>query len=315
MREWSEAHSSWRDAPCTVIFAHSMGNLILAGALDRGLCELSSQTWWFAIGAPWLGTASADSIPELCRHPDVANHIHDQQPPPGRPQSRPPQPPPPSIPPPKLSGPEPRIDSAESETPQRSHASESPSPHPPPRHHPPSPPPPATPPPSSPSAMPPPPAPPPPDLPLAPVLRELARREGYCEGAGGTASPAYASLSTRNPSISRAARWRARVNGSMCGTSAFGLWSIYSLEMQALEQWVGFGQPNDGVVPAASCAAPDGAEAGSIPTMSQYTAGVNHYDLTCRNGDGWWGDDRRPCAWYLARASEAAAAAGLGMYG
>jgi hypothetical protein len=42
----------------------------------------------------------------------------------------------------------------------------------------------------------------------------------------------------------------------MCGTSAFGLWSINSLEMQALEQWVGFGEPNDGVVPAAPCCAP-----------------------------------------------------------
>jgi hypothetical protein len=104
----------------------------------------------------------------------------------------------------------------------------------------------------------------------------------------------------------------------MCGTSAFGLWSIDSLQMQALDDWVRFGQPNDGVVPTANCDAPAGAEVGYSPAMSRYAAEVNHYDLTCRNGDGWWGDNRRPCAWYVARASEAAAAAaaaGLGMYG
>ena len=145
------------------------------------------------------------------------------------------------------------------------------------------------------------------------LLPFAARREGCCEGAGGSVSPAYASLFRTHPGLDRVARWRERVNGSMCGDSAFGLWSVNSLEMKALAQWVNFGAASDGVVPTALCDAYQGPQAEHAPTASRYTAGVNHYDLTCRNGDGWWGGDRRPCAWYRAMAAAAMAGAAGGV--
>jgi len=124
---------------CTVIFAHSMGNLILAGALERGLCQLSHATSWFAVGTPWLGTPSAEALPELCRHSDVAR---DAAPPPPEPHSAAPY---------ALDG------SADSRATLRHNASTRP---------PSSPPPPPSPPPASPPSA---------QRPLDPVLRELAR--------------------------------------------------------------------------------------------------------------------------------------------
>ena len=274
---WVEHSAVCMAEPCVLIFAHSMGNLILAGALERGLCQLTSAMSWFAIGAPWLGTRSADSIPELCSHPDMSGSS---------------APPPPGSSPGASGG-------APLELPLRSY---------PLREQPltnwPSPSPPSVP-------------PPPPERPLTPVLRELARREGYCDGESGTVSPAYASLFTEQAAFQKLERWRERVNGSMCGISAFGLWSLNSFEMQALEEWVHFDEPNDGVVPAAACLAPLHEPTGDGPESRHYTAGVNHFDLTCRHGDGWWGSDRKPCAWYKARAEEAIAMAtdaGAGWY-
>ena len=53
----------------------------------------------------------------------------------------------------------------------------------------------------------------------------------------------------RDEALDVASRWRARVNGSLCGDSAFGLWSGDSMELQALADYVAFGEANDGAVP------------------------------------------------------------------
>ena len=87
----------------------------------------------------------------------------------------------------------------------------------------------------------------------------------------------------------------------MCGNSAFGLWTWDAWGLEALANLAGFSEPNDGAVPEAACHPPE-VQAGTTPSNASYTAAVNHYDLTCRHGDGsWGGDDRKPCSWYAMR--------------
>ena len=193
-----------------VIFAHSMGNLVLAAALDSGLCTLPPSAAWYAIAAPWSGSKAADALATLCAAADA--------------------------------GP----------------------------------------------------------------LRSLVRRQRFCEGEGSGPSPGYASLVTASNRRERvAARVQERINGSMCGDSAFGLWSVDSLELQALAEVAGFASPNDGAVAVSGCHPGDQPTA-RVPGATHFTAAVNHLDLTCRHGDGvWGGEDRRPCAWYAARSSRA----------
>ena len=44
---------------------------------------------------------------------------------------------------------------------------------------------------------------------------------------------------------------------------------------------------------------------GSHYTYPFYTSDTNYLDVTCRNGDGWFSDDRMPCSWYHSMASYA----------
>ena len=53
-----------------------------------------------------------------------------------------------------------------------------------------------------------------------------------------------------------AAALQGRLNGSMCGDSALGLWSPDALGMQALADLAAFGESNDGAVPASGCHPP-----------------------------------------------------------
>lgn len=45
-----------------IIFAHSMANLILGGAMNNGLCKMHPSSSWHVIGAPLRGSKSADYI-------------------------------------------------------------------------------------------------------------------------------------------------------------------------------------------------------------------------------------------------------------
>ena len=201
-----------------VIFAHSLGNLLLAGALDRGLCSLPSAAAWYAVAAPWAGSRAADRLPEVCAGLSSGA--------------------------------------------------------------------------------------------VGPLVRSLARRQRFCDGVNSTPSVGYLSLSTANLQLRDvAARWQARVNGTMCGDSAFGLWSADSMELQALADVVRFGERNDGAVPTASCH-PPGVEPARTHNSEHFTAAANHYDLTCRHGDAslpFSGDDRMPCSWYVAMLERALA--------
>ncbi|KAL3848139.1 hypothetical protein ACJMK2_019016 [Sinanodonta woodiana] len=52
----------------TVIFAHSMGNLVMAAALFQNICSFDAKSSeWYAIQAPWKGTKFADKLNELCK--------------------------------------------------------------------------------------------------------------------------------------------------------------------------------------------------------------------------------------------------------
>ncbi|ETL49084.1 hypothetical protein L916_01374 [Phytophthora nicotianae] len=50
----------------TIIVSHSMGNLMLAGAIASGKCSLDSSTTWVGIAAPMKGSKASDFIQESC---------------------------------------------------------------------------------------------------------------------------------------------------------------------------------------------------------------------------------------------------------
>jgi hypothetical protein len=94
--------------------------------------------------------------------------------------------------------------------------------------------------------------------------------------------------------------FKDHVGANMCGVSATGLLTADSAK-KVLEAIIS-GHPsieNDGQVHIDSCRGP-------LP-VSQYSkswhggafykASLNHVDIAMRNGDGWWGDDRKPIKW------------------
>ncbi|CAI5715919.1 unnamed protein product [Peronospora effusa] len=50
----------------TIVIAHSMGNLMLAGAIANGLCELDSSSTWVAMSGPMKGSMASDFIQSTC---------------------------------------------------------------------------------------------------------------------------------------------------------------------------------------------------------------------------------------------------------
>jgi hypothetical protein len=207
-----------------VIFSHSLGSLLLAGALEAGRCALPAEAAWYSAGAPWQGSRAAEKLPQIC---SVGRSLD-------------------------LEG-------------VAAHAA---------------------------SVM----------------LRVLAVRERYCEADGNGPSPGFFSTRASNEGLPALARWQSRLNGSLCGDSAIGLWSTDSLGLEALAELSAFGEANDGAVPTTACH-PRGAQVERAHASPHYTAAVNHYDLACRHGDGlipWGGDDRRPCSWYVAMAGRVA---------
>ncbi|KAL3658078.1 hypothetical protein V7S43_016921 [Phytophthora oleae] len=50
----------------TIVVSHSMGNLMFAGALANGLCELDSSSTWVGLSGPMKGSMASDFIQETC---------------------------------------------------------------------------------------------------------------------------------------------------------------------------------------------------------------------------------------------------------
>merc|ERR1712070_277042 len=132
------------------------------------------------------------------------------------------------------------------------------------------------------------------------LYKVVADRLGYC--AGDSVSNAYTSLEPNYPGLDAVAKTIApRLSGALCGTSAFGLYSMYSAELEATAQLAGFAQLNDGVVAWSSCSVKASVQFKPDYREPWYVAAINHIDSECYNGDGWFGDDRKPCAWYALR--------------
>jgi len=85
---------------------------------------------------------------------------------------------------------------------------------------------------------------------------------------------------------------KSRISGALCGTSAFGMLTSYSVPLDALSSLVHFGEINDGMVPFSSCSV---GEQHSTDYHDAFFQGpYNHADSTCRNGGV-------PCKWYSQR--------------
>ncbi|CAI5719487.1 unnamed protein product [Peronospora destructor] len=50
----------------TIIVSHSLGGLMLAGALANGLCTLDSSSSWVALAPPMMGSGTADYVQKSC---------------------------------------------------------------------------------------------------------------------------------------------------------------------------------------------------------------------------------------------------------
>ncbi|XP_060071207.1 uncharacterized protein LOC132551112 [Ylistrum balloti] len=60
----------------TVIFSHSMGNMVIAAALHRNKCSFDEKTSrWFSVQGPWTGSAVADKLSSICRNPTFIERL------------------------------------------------------------------------------------------------------------------------------------------------------------------------------------------------------------------------------------------------
>jgi len=181
-----------------LIFTHSMGNLVLAKAIQDGYCDLDTSSRWYTASAPLDGSKVATVLAELC------NQVSS--------------------------------------------------------------------------------------FPNWVTLE-------FC--SNGVPEPSYASMIPGTPGLAEVRETVTRKSsGSMCGSSAMGLNSIYSIGLVAVELFANLEPPNDGLVETISCAQANVAYTSSY-SQPYYKANINHADGTCRNGDTWFGaQDKKPCSWY-----------------
>ncbi|OQR88403.1 hypothetical protein ACHHYP_06834 [Achlya hypogyna] len=63
--------------------------------------------------------------------------------------------------------------------------------------------------------------------------------------------------------------------------------------------WNNDGTLHDGVVSFPSCSVGFGNfDTDAANSNANYKASINHLDTSFRNGDGWWGADRKPLKWF-----------------
>jgi len=125
---------------------------------------------------------------------------------------------------------------------------------------------------------------------------------GYCDGA--RIAPGYDCLRETTPGIHDVAKYVAlTVSGAMCGTSAPGILSEYSIGLEVVALSSGENQwPNDGMVPYPNCIGLLDANFTSDFRDDYYIGPLNHADTTCRTGNSLMKqDDKSPCSWYAHR--------------
>lgn len=190
----------------SIVYTHSMGNMVMAAALRDNACKLDSSSKWFAVSAPFAGSKAANFVDNIC----AQNSTIDE------------------------------------------------------------------------------------------ALRKVAALLHYCRSDDPTMpARAYLSMKTSYPGLSGLmATARQFVSGALCGTSPFGLTSLYSIPMEALSDLVKYGEPDDGMVGLDSCVIP-GKQYGDSYEDTFFKAAVNHPDGTCRDGNGDFGmGARQPCKWF-----------------
>ena len=110
------------------------------------------------------------------------------------------------------------------------------------------------------------------------IYKIVADEGGYCIGGNSTdVFPAYGTLSPDFPGIQELVKYVSPyVTGQMCGTSAYGLNSIYSVPLFLLSEVVGYGEVNDGMVPLSSCQVFPDKPLSQVYSDSYYAVSANH---------------------------------------
>lgn len=136
-----------------------------------------------------------------------------------------------------------------------------------------------------------------------------ALEEGHlCQMSGGARVPTTTFASTAieftSPSLTYTgltATHGAHADATMCATNSWGLNSDYSNVFQWIEDNVNGWQSGhvDGVMSEVTCqGGKGGARWRSSYSDDFYSGNINHADTTCMFGDGYWGNDRKPCKWF-----------------
>ncbi|EGZ28003.1 hypothetical protein PHYSODRAFT_473714 [Phytophthora sojae] len=94
--------------------------------------------------------------------------------------------------------------------------------------------------------------------------------------------------------------YRGNVSAAMCSDSYVGLFSVYRPIMIAAGKFVPHkSSENDGLVEYQSCARGIKTKGfGNTYKDTFYTAKLNHADMVFLNGDGLFGDSRKPVKWF-----------------
>ncbi|KDO17777.1 hypothetical protein SPRG_21794 [Saprolegnia parasitica CBS 223.65] len=126
---------------------------------------------------------------------------------------------------------------------------------------------------------------------------------GYCP-----ATPAYLNMKTQdsvnsalyNSFLAAQSARNKGVHKVMCAVKSSGLVSTDAVALSLVGQmaWNNDGTLHDGVVSFPSCSVGFGNFATDAEAGANYKASVNHLDSSFRNGDGWWGADRKPVKWF-----------------
>ncbi|CAK4252604.1 unnamed protein product [Aphanomyces euteiches] len=133
------------------------------------------------------------------------------------------------------------------------------------------------------------------------ALKGILDIVGYCPP-----QPAYLSLlhqstvdsNTQSQFASIQSTRAQHVTKLVCGTSPIGLITIDSA-LEVVSALSHHDSANDGVVDINSCQAGYGTSGfGTSYSSSNYQASLNHLDTSFRNGDGWYGNDRKPVKWF-----------------
>jgi len=129
-------------------------------------------------------------------------------------------------------------------------------------------------------------------------IRWIAEKMCYCNGK--KQSKVYESLHPEYPNLKRLTDLaKPYITGAMCGASSWGLNTKYAPALKIIGAMSKFKSDNDGMVGFENCANGKDDKFGDDPNDTFYRAKVNHADLTCRNGNGYFGIARKPCDYFI----------------